>query len=384
MRAQAIALFRAAFGSAPTSAASAPGRVNLIGDHTDYNGGPVLPLATLERTTAVAGPGEAGWLGLVSTRDGQVERIRWDGPLPTGWSGYVVGVMRELAGRGMAPPGACLALTSDVPIGAGLASSAALTVAAAGALATLNGAALPPSTWVQVAHRAEHEHVGVRCGVMDQTIAVHARAGHALLFECASGRYRQIPVRGRLLLVDTGTPHDLATSAYNARRSESEAALAQLARVEPGLLHLADWPLTRVRELRRRLAAPLWARAMHVVTETHRTRVAARLLARGRWREFGRLVNASHDSCRRWYECSAPPLDLVVRAARRAGAWGARLTGAGWGGAVLIVVASARGAPKREARIVQSVVRAFSRVYGRAPSIAVVRPGPGARGERVM
>ena len=384
MRAQAIALFRAAFGSAPTCGASAPGRVNLIGDHTDYNGGPVLPLATLERTTAVAGPGEAGWLGLVSTRDGRIERIRWDGPLPSGWSAYVGGVMKELAARGMAPPGACVAVASDLPIGAGLASSAALTVAAAGALAALSGAMLPAISLVQVAYRAEHEHVGVRCGIMDQTIAVHARSGHALLLECASGRYRHIPVRGRLLLVDTGTHHDLAASAYNERRAECESALAELERAEPGLTQLADWPHRRIRELRRRLPMPLWARAMHVVTETDRTRAAARLLARGRWREFGRLVNASHDSCRRWYECSAPPLDLVVRAARRAGAWGARLTGAGWGGSVLIVVGSARGAERREARIVRTVVGAFTRAYGRAPSIAVVRPGTGARGERVV
>ena len=326
---QAIALFRSAFGGPPTQAASAPGRINLIGDHTDYNGGPVLPMALLERTTAVTGPGEAGWLGLVSTRDGRVERVRWDGPLPSGWSAYVVGVMRELARHGAAPPGADLALTSDVPIGAGLASSAALTVAAAAALAALSGAALPADVLVEVAHRAEYEHAGVRCGIMDQTIAVHARAGQALLLECATGRSRRIAVRGRVIRVDTGTSHELAASAYNARRAECESALARLARAEPGLRHLADWPPSRIRELRRRLPAPLWARAMHVVTETQRTRTAAAFLARGRWREFGRLMNASHDSLRRWYDCSAPPLDLVVRAARRAGAWGARLTARG-------------------------------------------------------
>lgn len=382
MREQAIALFRAAFGNAPTHAASAPGRVNLIGDHTDYNGGPVLPLATIERTIAVVGPGEAGWLHLVSAWDGITQR--WDGALPAGWPGLVVGVMRELAGRGSAPSGACLAVASDLPVGAGLASSAALAVAAARACAGLAGEALSPAALVDVAYRAEHDHVGVRCGVMDQTSAVRARAGHALLLECGTGRYRHIPVRGRMLLVDRGARHDLAASAYNERRAECEAALASLRRDVAGLVHLADWPLTRARELRRLLDRPLWARAMHVVTETDRTRAAAPLLARGRLRAFGRLVDASHESCRRWYECSAPPLDLVVRAARRAGAWGARLTGAGWGGTVLIVVGPKQRSARRERRIADTVVRAFTRVYGRQPSIAVIRPGSGARHERVL
>ncbi len=384
MRAQAIALFRTAFGSAPTHAASAPGRVNLIGDHTDYNGGPVLPFATMERTTVVVGPGEPGWLDLVSSRDDLPVRVRWDGPLPAGWAGYIVGVMRELAGRDAAPDGARLAVASAVPAGAGLASSAALAVAAGRALAGLAGVALTPFELVTVAHRAEHEHVGVRCGIMDQTIAVRARAGHALLIECATGRYRHIPVRARLLLVDTGARHDLAASAYNERRAECEAALATLARSTPGLTNLADWPLRRVLALRRLLANPLRSRAMHVVTETGRTRAAAALLARGHLRAFGRLVDASHESCRRWFECSAPELDLAVRAARRAGAWGARLTGAGWGGAGLIVVGPAEGTERRERAIAAAIRRAFARAYGREPAMSVVRPGPGARRERVI
>ena len=384
MRAQAIALFREAFGSAPTHSASAPGRVNLIGDHTDYNGGPVLPMAIFARTTAVAGPGESGWLRVVSARDGQVERVRWDGPVPSGWVGYVVGVMRELAARSMAPSGACLAVASDVPIGAGLSSSAALTVSTTKALAALIGATLSSKAVVAVAHRAEYEHVGVRCGIMDQTIAVRARSGHALLLECASGQVRHIPLRGRLLLVDTGSSHDLLTSAYNQRRAECEAALAPLTRSAPGLRYLAEWPVTRTRELRRLLPRPHWGRVMHVVTETDRTRAAAVLLSRRQLRGFGRLMDASHESCRRWYECSAPSLDLVVRTARRAGAWGARMTGAGWGGSVLILVGQEQGSAQREAGIRRAVARAFSRAYGREPSMTLVRPGPGARRERVV
>jgi galactokinase len=384
MRAQAIALFRAAFGVAPTQVASAPGRVNLIGEHTDYNGGPVLPMAIAARTTAAVGPGEPGWLDLVSARDGLVQRVRWDGAMPPGWAAYVVGVMRELAARAAAPPGARVTLASDVPVGAGLASSAALTVSAARALAALAAARLSSADLVDIAYRAEHEHVGVRCGVMDQTIAVHARAGHALLIECATGRTRQIPVRARLLLVDTGVRHELAAGALNTRQAECAAAVHTLASGEPGLEWLAAWPVERLGELRRLLNEPLRSRAMHVVTETERTRTAAELLAQGRLRAFGRLLDASHESCRRRYACSAPELDLVVRAARRAGAWGARLTGAGWGGAVLVLVGPADAAGgKRERTIVEAVRRAFTRAYRREPAIAAVRPGAGARRERV-
>jgi galactokinase len=384
MRAHAIALFRTTFGSAPRAATSAPGRVNLIGEHTDYNGGPVLPMAITARTTAAAGPGRAGWVDLVSSRDGVAQRVRWQGPLPSGWRGYVVGVMRELASRGAAPPGARVAVASDVPIGAGLSSSAALSVSVAGALAGLTGSRLSPADLVDVAYRAEHDHVGVHCGIMDQTVVVRARAGHALLIECATGRTRQIPVRARLLLVDTGVRHDLGASAFNTRQAESEAARLQLARALPGLAYLADWPPARLGALRRLLPEPLRSRAVHVITETARTREAARLLERGRLRAFGRLLDASHESCRWRYECSAPELDLVVRAARRAGAWGARMTGAGWGGAVLVLVGPARAAGSAgERRIVEHIGRAFRRAYGREPVISPVRAGSGARRERV-
>jgi galactokinase len=136
--------------------------------------------------------------------------------------------------------------------------------------------------------------------------------------------------------------------------------------------------------LRHWLTLPERARAMHVVTETARTRTAATLLARGQLRRFGQLVNASHESCRRWFECSAPEQDLAVRAARHAGAWGARLTGAGWGGAVLVVIGPATVTARRESAIVASITRAFVRAYGHEPRFAVVRPGPGARRERVL
>ena len=378
---KAAALFRATFGVAPRAAASAPGRVNLIGEHTDYNGGPVLPVALGVRTTVVAGAADSGLLEIVSTRDGRFERIdyRENRAGGWGWGGYVAGVMRELVTVGAAPAGgARIAVASDVPIGAGLSSSAALTVATAKALATLARVPLSARQIAGIAFRAEHDHVGVRCGIMDQTIAALATPGHALLIECASAETRQIPFRGRLLLVDTGVRHDLATGALNRRRTECEAAVARLKLELPELMWLAAWPAAWLARLKRALPEPLRSRAVHVVGETARTRFGAQLLARGRLKQFGQLLYESHESCRRLYECSAPELDLVVAAAKRAGALGARLSGAGWGGTALVLVDR-----KREARITAAIRRAFHRAYGREPPITVVRASAGMRREPV-
>jgi galactokinase len=382
MRTQAIALFRATFGTAPTHAASAPGRVNLIGEHTDYNGGPVMPFAIPARTVAAVAPGEDGSLQLVSTRDGVVARVGWDAAVPSGWAGYAVGVVRELSRVGAAPRGARLALASDVAVGAGLASSAALSVAMARALALLAGVELDPRDLVGVAHRAEVEHVGVRCGIMDQSIAVRARAGTAMLLECATGATRFVPLRARLLLVDSGARHELASSAYNTRRTECDAALATL-QARGRIAALAEWPVESLRALTRLLPQPLRSRAKHVVTETARTRQAAELLSKGRLRQLGALLFASHESCRRDYDCSAPELDLVVRAARRAGAWGARMTGAGWGGNVLVLIGPPGGAARRDALLRRRIASAFARRYGREPSMMLLTAGGGARPERV-
>src|SRR5213594_4393953 len=374
---KASALFRATFGVAPQAAASAPGRVNLIGEHTDYNGGPVLPIAIAQRTSAAVGPGpngDAAVLEAISTRDEQLVRVSWQEQLPTGWAAYVAGVLRELWALEVLPPSpdgpVRVAVASDVPVGAGLASSAALAVAVVKALAP----SLNPRQIAGVAFRAEHDHVGVRCGVMDQTIAALGKRDHALLFECASLEATQIPFDARLLLVDTGKRHDLSAGGLNQRRAECEEAVKRLKVELPELQWLASWPAEWLPRLKRALREPLRSRAVHVVGETARTRFAAQLLEQKKLREFGRLMYESHESCRRLYECSAAELDLVVAAAKRAGATGARLTGAGWGGAVLVLVDA-----KREPRVAAGVRRAFMRAYAREPSISCVRASGGMR-----
>ncbi|HKA60593.1 MAG TPA: galactokinase [Gemmatimonadales bacterium] len=382
----AIELFRKTFGTIPRSAASAPGRVNLIGEHTDYNGGPVLPIAIAERTTSVVGPGPAdasGILETVSTRYPTVTRVRWQEELPTGWSAYVAGVLRELWTFGAIPPGGSvrIAVASEVPVGAGLSSSAALSVSAAKAIATFAGATLTPRQIAGVAYRAEHDHVGVRCGVMDQTIASLAKRDRALLLECASLAVQHIPFRARLMLVDTGVKHDLSAGSLNERRAECEAAVKRLKFELPELMWLASWPVHWLPRLKRALPEPLRSRAVHVVGETARTRFAAELLARGKMKQFGQLLYESHESCRRLYACSAPELDTVVAAAKRAGALGARLTGAGWGGAAIVLVRErGRGTGERVAKAIRS---AFRKAYGREPDIRPVKSSAGVRTERV-
>ena len=374
----AIALFRDAFGTTPRSAASAPGRVNLIGEHTDYNGGPVLPIAIAQRTTAVVGPGpdgEEGVLEAISTLDRQVVRVKWQEALPSGWATYVAGVLRELWALEVIPPNgsARVAVASTLPVGAGLSSSAALTVSIAKALAPN----LQPRQIAGVAFRAEHDHVGVRCGVMDQTIAALGKRDHALLLESASLETEQIPFKARLVLVDTGVRHDLAASSFNARRAECEEAVKRLKIELPELVWLASWPTEWLPRLKRALKEPLRARAVHVVSETARTRFGAQLLGQKKLKQFGTLLYESHESCRRLYECSAPELDTVVGAAKRAGALGARMTGAGWGGAALVLL------NKSDKQTIPAIQRAFERAYGRRPPITEVAASAGAKIERL-
>lgn len=374
----AIELFRETFGTTPRSAASAPARVNLIGEHTDYNGGPVLPIAIAQRTTAVVGPGadgDAGVLEAVSTRDQQVVRVKWQEELPRGWGAYVAGVLRELWAFEVIPPNGStrVAVASDVPAGAGLASSAALAVAVAKAFAPN----LTPRQIAGVAFRAEHDHVGVRCGVMDQTIAALGKREHALLFECASLEARHVPFKGRLFIVDTGVRHDLSAGGLNARRAECEEAVKRLKVDLPELVWLASWPAVWLLRLKRALKEPLRSRAVHVISETARTRFAAQLLQQGKLRQFGNLLFESHESCRRLYDCSAPELDTIVAAAKRAGALGARLTGAGWGGAAIVLV------NKSDKKTIPAIRRAFERAYGRTPPVTEVAASAGAHMERV-
>jgi galactokinase len=361
---QAVSLFQRTYGTAPRTVASAPGRVNLIGEHLDYNGGPVLPFAIQRRVWVAVGPAEE--YSLVSAAAGETVMRRAEGP-PLGageWTDYVMGVVRELRARGRAPGGAQVAVGSDLQPGAGHSSSAALSVAAGAALGRLTGPALSADDLAEVAHRAEHDYVGVHCGRMDQTVVAHAEAGSAMLFETATGERRSYPVPFRTWILPTGVDHSLADGGYNARRAECERALDLLRRVWPGLRSLAALgpdDLPRAIEI---LPAPLDRRVRHVVTETARTRAAAAALERNDLAEVGRLLTEGHLSLKHDYESSVGQADLLVRAAVEHGALGARLTGAGWGGSVIVLAPELRADD-----IVAAVSGQFARRLGTAAPI---------------
>jgi galactokinase len=350
--------------------------VNLIGEHTDYNGGPVLPVA-LERRTAVAAALEDGWF-FVSALDGTVRGVEIERPLRGDWTDYLVGVVRELRAIGAAPAGARVAVATTLPIGAGLSSSAALAVAAAKALSLLAGRRLAPAQLVEVAYRAEHDQVGVRCGRMDQTIAAHAAAGTALLFETGSGAIQRVPFPGRLWVVETGVSHKLTGGELNQRRQECEEALRVCRGLWPGLAHLADLATDDLTTVNARLAPELAARVRHVVTETRRTRVAADALARGDLGQVGWLLVEGHESLRTDYRSTIAEADAIVELAMEQGAHGARLTGAGWGGSVVVLAAD-----DRSARVLAEVVRGFRDRFGREPAVWSTRAASGVRREAV-
>ncbi|MEO8139505.1 MAG: galactokinase [Gemmatimonadota bacterium] len=372
---QATSLFQERFGSGPTVVASAPGRVNLLGEHTDYNGGPVLPFA-LDRRTVVAAAQAERWEAISAT-DNEVHALDPECIVPGLWTGYLVAVIRILQKSGIAMPTARLAVASSVPVGAGLSSSAALTVAAARALTGLAGRRVPPGVLAEVAYRAEHDEVGVHCGHMDQTIAALGRAGHAMLFETASGTVHHLPLPGRVWVFDTGVSHRLTGGHLNERRRECEEALRQVIENGVAVRHLAEITEADLPALLRAIPAPWNARIRHVVTETIRTRAAAHALAARDLPGLGRLMLEGHESLRADYQSSCAEADLLVESLVHHGALGARLTGAGWGGAVIALLPE-----EKTARIVAEVQEAYRGTYGRVPLVWATTAGAGVRSEK--
>jgi galactokinase len=303
----------------------APGRVNLIGEHTDYNEGFVLPCAIDRETVVEARPRDDDVVTVDATDLGEDDRFTIATSERTGtWRDYVRGVV-WLLGPGR---GADLRISSDVPRGAGLSSSAALEVAVGHALSDLPGPEL-----ALLAQRAENEFVGVQCGIMDQFAVALARAGHALLLDCRDLSYRHVPIPGgvAILVCDSHVERRLATSGYNDRRAACERAAALL-----GVRALRDATLDRLREL----PPDLRKRARHVIEENERTVAAATELEAGNLDAVGALMDDSHRSMRDDYEIVPPELDALAAATRAVpGCYGSRLTGGGFGGATVSLVA---------------------------------------------
>ncbi len=345
--ARAERLFAQTFGRDPAAVASAPGRINLIGEHVDYHGGHVMPCAIGERTAVAVGPAD----GFVAVSEhAEPARAPWPPRRLGNWSDYLAGVADQL-GPDAAPwaRGMAAAVASDLTPGAGLGSSAALAVAAALSLLRWSGRALGAREVADLAWRAETGFCGVPCGRMDQLAAVLPPAGSAILLDCRSMDVMPVPVAVDLVLADSGETHTLRDSAYAERRREGAAALALLQARHQALGALVDLPPARLAAAARTLPAPLDLRVRHVVNENQRVMLAARALERNDLEGFGVLVSASHDSLRDLYQCSTGRLDAIVTAARAVpGVLGSRLVGAGWGGSVLVVARPGTGAAVAE------------------------------------
>ena len=364
--------FEAAFGRAPRLY-RAPGRVNLIGEHTDYNDGFVLPMA-LEHSTWVAAASRPD-RNLVVASDAYRETFTIDlddqPPGPTGsWIDYVRGVAAAL-GR---VSGADMLIASDVPIGAGLSSSAALEIACGYALLAVSSAPIDLVALARAGQRAEHEFVGIKCGLMDQLIACFGQSDHAMLLDTRSLARSavRLPPAARVLVCDTMVRRELASGEYNARRADCEAGVAILAQRRDGIRALRDASIAEL-EAARDLSDRVRRRCRHVITENERTERAAEALAAGNLDAVGALMNASHASLRDDYEVSCPELDEMASIARSIdGVDGARMTGGGFGGCVVALVDASRA--RDIARLVQ---QRYEGAAGRRPDVWICRPGDG-------
>jgi galactokinase len=320
----------------------APGRVNLIGEHTDYAEGFVMPAAINFCTLAGISPRTDGKIAIYSENQGE-EKI-FDGVQAKGakhWTDYPMGVTAILAGEGHKIPGFSLSIWSDVPLSSGLSSSAALEVATALAVLSLVGASYPGPVLARLCQRAENEFVGASCGIMDQFISLNAKKDHALLLDCRDLSYKLAPIPDHVALViaNTMVKHSVAGGDYPTRRRESEAACAVIASHRPGVKFLRDCTLEDLEKWGHEMEPRSYLRAKHVISENLRTVAACDALLKGNLKELGRLMAEAHRSYSQDFEGSCPEADAMVELAQDLpGLIGARLTGGGFGGCTVNLV----------------------------------------------
>ena len=376
---RAESLFARCFGHPPRWLAAAPGRVNLIGEHTDYNDGFALPMA-IERYTLLAGDRNTkGVVTLHSLTTGETATFSVRGGVERGepaWSNYVRGVIAGFQQAGRKVPGFDAVIDSTLPYGGGLASSAALEVATATLLEAMDGTGLDPLEKALLCQRAEHDFAGVPCGIMDQFTSILGRENTALLLDCRSRTTTPVPMTDpevSVLVINTNVRHRLSESEYAKRRSRCEAA-ARILKVPA----LRDATLPALESARGQMEPVAFRRARHVISENERTLQTAKAIQASDWDMVGKLMYASHASLRDDYEVSCRELDTAVEIMQNigedGGVIGCRMTGAGFGGCVVSLV---------NTDAVPSITRAIDRPYekqtGRQATIFSSRPGAGAR-----
>ena len=344
MRQRAEKLFRDSFGEAPSVIARAPARVELLGNHTDYNAGRVLSMAINRCVYVAAGACPGKTTEIVSSSFPRTVLIEAGGQ-PSGedrWANYVWGMHEMFRGEGYPVRPFRAVVHGTIPAGAGVSSSAALEVAAGLALSALGGFPVEPDKLALLAQKAEHRYCGTKCGLLDQFSTLFGKAGHALLIDFNTLTHRPIPVSDSdsvFAVCPSGAAHTLADSAYNDRRAECEEAVRILTGRNPRIRSLSDISMEQLSARRETLGPLLFRRAAHVVGENARVDRGVEALAEGNMAAFGKLMYDSHRSSRENYENSCPELDRLVEIARGVdGVRGARLTGGGFGGATLTLL----------------------------------------------
>jgi len=378
--------FQQRYGRFPRWMAAAPGRVNIIGEHIDYNDGFVLPMA-IERYTVIAAdtanadadPASPATAQLHSTATRDTVTIDLVEPrrhaTPGHWSNYFAGVIAGCVERDMRPPGFVAAVESGVPVGGGLSSSASIEVATATLMEAMTGTTLDPVDKALLCQKAEHLFAGVPCGIMDQFASTMCRADHLMLLDCRSRQIEHIPFVDpsvTVLIINTNVKHELSGGEYAERRGQCESATRKL-----GIASLRDVSVKELEAREEALNSVEFRRARHAVSEIARTVEAAAAVKAGDWPTVGRLMYASHASLRDDFEVSCPELDLLVALAHEigpgGGVIGSRMTGGGFGGCTVSLVDTARAAG-----IAESLAERYRAKTGIEPSILTSRPARGA------
>jgi galactokinase len=371
--------FQERYGELPRWVVAAPGRVNLIGEHVDYNDGFVLPMAIDRYTVIAAGPAAGEQATITSDLADGETTISLAAPKkhPTRghWSNYVAGVIAGCLSRGMRPGGFRAVIGSDVPLGGGLSSSAALEVATATLVEAMTGTTLDPVAKALLCQQAEHEFAGVPCGIMDQFASTLCQADHLMLLDCRSRQVELIPFTDdalTVLIMNTNVKHELSGGEYAERRGQCESAAQKL-----GVSSLRDATLEQLEAVHGKLEPVEFRRARHAISEIARTAAAAAAMKMGDLAQVGQFMAASHASLRDDYEVSCRELDLLVELAdglgRAGGVYGSRMTGGGFGGSTVSLVETARVDD-----VAQAITTAYQRETGVEPTALTSRPSRGA------
>lgn len=372
-------LFEERFGYEPTVIAAAPGRVNLIGEHTDYNNGFVMPMALECYTIVAVGKSPTGNYRFSSTLGNAIVEVNAEDALKPGepfWTNYLRGVLAQLDKKGIKVGPVDILIDSNVPRGGGLSSSAALEVSALTALAAYAGVSLTKAEIASMGQCVEHEFVNVPCGIMDQFISANGKAGHALKLDCKTMEFEHIPMNDdavSVLIVDSAVKHSLADGAYAQRRKQCEEAAEIL-----GVESLRDGTLEQLEAAKDKLGDVRYRRARHVIGENSRVDAFAKAIAAKNWDEAGTAMRGSHASLRDDYEVSCAEVDTLVNACdtipSASSVYGARLTGAGFGGCIVALVNT-----DKVDDVAQELLSAYRDATGIETTYLITRAGDGAR-----